>query len=91
MVRGQLGLSTTKSYSLQATYPYWQFALIIFQAYCPKHSKKRDRHGSESESDSPRKSNGTPVKEARMSEEEMATLRAERYIQLLASFLWEMK
>ena len=54
------------------------FIFVFFlQAYCPKHSKKRERNTSESEPDSPRKSVcGTPKKE--MTEEEKATLRAER-------------
>ncbi|WAQ98834.1 JADE1-like protein [Mya arenaria] len=56
-------------------------------AYCPKHSKKRDRHGSESEPDSPRKSvNGSPLKECHMTEEEKATLRAERLERLEDEF-----
>lgn len=51
----------------------------LFQAFCPKHSGKRERNGSESEPDSPRKCvNGSPLKESQMSEEEKATIRAER-------------
>ena len=50
------------------------------QAYCPKHSKKRERNASESEADSPRKSVcGTPKKE--MSDEEKAKIRAERWVE----------
>ena len=54
--------------------------VFTFQAFCPKHSKKRERNASESEPDSPRKSVcGTPMKKE-MTEEEKATLRAERLV-----------
>lgn len=60
---------------------------VKLKAYCPKHSKKRDRNGSESDTDSPRKSNcGSPAKEREMSEEEKATLRAERLHKLEDEF-----
>ncbi|XP_045203812.2 protein Jade-1-like isoform X2 [Mercenaria mercenaria] len=60
---------------------------VKLKAFCPKHSRKRDRNSSESEPDSPRKSvNGSPVKECQMSEEEMATIRAERLQKLEEEF-----
>lgn len=60
---------------------------VKLKAYCPKHSKKRERAGSESEPDTPKKSvNGTPMKESQMSEEERATLRAERLQKLEEEF-----
>ncbi|KAL4230621.1 E3 ubiquitin-protein ligase Jade-2 [Mactra antiquata] len=60
---------------------------VKLKAFCPKHSRKRDRNSSESEPDSPRKSNcGTPLKEAQMSEEEKATIRAERLQKLEEEF-----
>lgn len=58
---------------------------VKLKAYCPKHSKKRDRVASESETDSPRKSVcGTPKKE--MSDEEKAKIRAERLQRLEEEF-----
>lgn len=60
---------------------------VKLKAFCPKHSRKRDRNSSESEPDSPRKSiNGSPVKECQMSEEEKATIRAERLQKLEENF-----
>ncbi|XP_060564913.1 LOW QUALITY PROTEIN: protein Jade-3-like [Ruditapes philippinarum] len=60
---------------------------VKLKAFCPKHSRKRDRNSSESETDSPRKSvNGTPIKECQMSEEEKATIRAERLHKLEEEF-----
>ncbi|XP_052283046.1 protein Jade-1-like [Dreissena polymorpha] len=60
---------------------------VKLKAYCPKHSRKKDRRSSESDPDSPRKSlNGSPVKESHMTEEERATLRARRLQRLEDEF-----
>ncbi|KAK3577242.1 hypothetical protein CHS0354_030523 [Potamilus streckersoni] len=58
---------------------------VKLKAYCPKHCKKRDQNSSESETDSPRKSNsGTPRKD--MTEEEIDHLRKEKLKQLKEEF-----
>ncbi|KAL3880908.1 hypothetical protein ACJMK2_033112 [Sinanodonta woodiana] len=58
---------------------------VKLKAYCPKHCKKREQNSSESETDSPRKSNsGTPRKD--MTEEEIDHLRKEKLKQLKEEF-----
>lgn len=57
---------------------------IKLKAYCPRHSKKRERGNSESDTDSPRKSvGGTPHK---LTDEEIAKMRAEKLKQLEEEF-----
>lgn len=58
---------------------------VKLKAYCPRHSKKGERRGSESDGDSPRKSiGGSPRKE--LSDEEIAKMRAEKMQQMNEDF-----
>lgn len=58
---------------------------LKLKGYCPRHSKNRDRKGSESDTDSPHKSPpGSPRKG--LSDEEIAAMRAEKMKKLQEEF-----
>lgn len=58
---------------------------VKLKAYCPKHTKKRERGQSESDADTPRKeSSSTPKKE--LTQQEKANLRARKLKQLEGEF-----
>ncbi|CAG2249068.1 JADE3 [Mytilus edulis] len=58
---------------------------LKLKGYCPRHSKNRDRKGSESDTDSPRKSPpGSPRKG--LTDEEIARMRAEKTKKLQEEF-----
>lgn len=51
----------------------------MFQAYCPKHTKKRERGHSESDTDSPRKE-GAVAPKKELTKQEKANLRVKRCV-----------
>lgn len=59
---------------------------VKLKAYCPKHTKRRERGHSESDVDSPRRSDGPPTPKKELTQQEKANLRAKKLKQLEEEF-----